>query len=85
MGTQYPVIKNEDVLNLPIPKISAEKQSEISTKIKETEIMRHKSKSLLDITKRAVEIAIEQDEPIAEKYIQDECMRLGVVLTDQKL
>lgn len=80
VGTQYPVIKDEDILNLPIPKISAERQLEISTKIKEAEVMRHKSESLLEIAKRAVEIAIEQDEAIAEKYIQDECLRLGVSL-----
>jgi type I restriction enzyme S subunit len=80
VGTQYPVIKDEDILNLPIPKISAEKQLEISTKIKEAEVMRHKSESLLEIAKRAVEIAIEQDEIIAERYIQDECQKIGVSL-----
>lgn len=80
VGTQYPVIKDEDVLNLPIPKISTERQLEISTKIKEAEVMRHKSETLLDIAKRAVEIAIEQDEQVAEKYITAETAKLGISL-----
>ena len=43
--------------------------------------MRRKSESLLEIAKRAVEIAIEQDEAIDEKYIQDECLRHQIIMT----
>lgn len=80
VGTQYPVIKDEDILRLPVPKISLGKQLDISTKIKEAEVMRHESEALLKIAIRAIEIAIEQDEKISEKFIYDECLRFGLNL-----
>lgn len=80
VGTQYPVIRDEDILDLPIPKIPPETQGEISKNIRESEKLKAKSDALLDIAKRAVEIAIEEDEAAAECYIKTECAALGVSL-----
>lgn len=82
VGTQYPVIKDEDVLNLPIPKLDSEIQSEISRHVLESYALKNKSEKLLDIAKRAVEIAIEEDEDTAEAYIKTECKALSVELKD---
>jgi len=70
VGTQYPVIKDEDVLNLIIPIIDNKIQTQIEQKIKESFKLKEESKQLLEVAKRAVEIAIEQDEDTAMEYIQ---------------
>ena len=69
VGTQYPVIKDEDVLNLIIPKLAENIQYRIAELINESFVLRKKSKELLEMAKRAVEVAIEQGEEIAEKLL----------------
>ena len=64
-GTSYPVIVDDDILNLPIPLFSPEIQTEIKQKITESFSLRKQSKRLLESAKRAVEIAIEEDEQTA--------------------
>lgn len=69
-GTSYPTITDNDVLNLPIPNITADVQSEIQSKVvNATELLSH-SKRLLEVAKRAVEVFIEQDENAALEYIR---------------
>ncbi|MBU0713694.1 restriction endonuclease subunit S [bacterium] len=70
IGTQYPVIRDEDVLNLPIPKISKDVQEEISKEIRLSQKLEKQSEQLLELAKRAVEIAIEQGEETAIDYIK---------------
>jgi type I restriction enzyme S subunit len=69
VGTSYPVIKDNDVLNLPIPFIDTEKQKQIAELIKESSALKKQSEFLLEVAKNAVEIAIEQDEKTALDYI----------------
>lgn len=69
VGTQYPVIRDEDILNLPIPKITQIKQQEIANNIEQSQKVKEKTELLLDVAKQAVEIAIEQDEPTAINFI----------------
>lgn len=69
-----------EIENVIVPIVAMDKQKEIKDMINQSFEAKAKSESLLDIAKRAVEIAIEQDEAIAEHYIQDECLRLGVSL-----
>ena len=71
VGTSYPTIKDDDILNLLIPIIDSSIQSQIETKIKESFRLKEKSKQLLDIAKRAVEIAIEKDEDEAIKFLEN--------------
>lgn len=70
IGTQYPVIRDEDILNLPIPCIDEPTQEKIAALVKESFSLKAESERLLDVAKRAVEIAIEQDENAGMAYIE---------------
>ncbi|WKZ75452.1 MAG: restriction endonuclease subunit S [Vicingaceae bacterium] len=65
-NTDLPTIKN-----LYVPNLSISKQLEISNLIKQSFKLRQESTKLIDIAKQAVEIAIEQDEQTAMKFIKD--------------
>ena len=69
VGTQYPVIKDEDILNLPIPLFSKQIQNEVTVSIRQAGQLKNQSEQLLQIAKTAVEIAIEQNEEVAIDYI----------------
>lgn len=77
-GTSYPTITDEDILNFPLPKIDSRTQEEIKKKITEMYETKKISKSLLEIAKRGVEMAIEKDEQEAGKWINGEIEKLGV-------
>ncbi len=79
-GTSYPVIIDNDILNLPLPLIPKNIQTQIKSNIEKSNIMRGQSKSLLEIAKKAVEIAIETSEDQASKWIDQELEKLGVEL-----
>lgn len=61
VGTSYPVIKDEDILNLIIPKIAIETQTQIAEKIKQSFTLRKKASELLQTAKHSVETAIEKE------------------------
>lgn len=61
-----------------IPKLDIQKQKEIVGKIQESTKCRKQSKQLLEIAKRGVEIAIEQDENVATNWINQELQKIGV-------
>lgn len=69
-GTSYPVIHDADILNLPVPLFDKQTQSKICQMIQESRKQKTESKRLLDVAKRAVEIAIEQDEAAAFQFIE---------------
>ncbi|MFC1676328.1 restriction endonuclease subunit S [Planctomycetota bacterium] len=71
-GTSYPVIIDDDILNLPIPLFREKVQAQIQEKITESFALRKESKHLLECAKRAVEIAIEQDEKTAMRWIEEQ-------------
>ncbi len=70
VGTSYPVIRDEDILNLPIPLLNEKDTTDIVKNV----ITAHKNlaeaKALIDLAKRAVEAFIEKDENTAFKVIQ---------------
>jgi type I restriction enzyme S subunit len=68
-GTSYPVIIDNDILQLPIPLLDKNIQTKISELINTSSIAREQSKTLLEKAKRAVEIFIEQDEEKALEYL----------------
>lgn len=70
VGSSYPVIKDEDILNLTIPVIKQEIQDQIAAKVQESFALRKESKRLLDLAKHAVEVAIEQGEDAAMKLLE---------------
>ena len=61
----------ENIKNLIIPTIPQSVQNTISSKIQQSFNNREKSKQLLEVAKRAVEIAIEDSEEVGLKYIKD--------------
>jgi restriction endonuclease S subunit len=65
-------ISSSDILNIIIPTIDETIQSQIEQKIKKSFELKEQSKEFLDIAKKAVEIAIEEDEYIATEYINDQ-------------
>ena len=71
-GTSYPTLDDDDILDFPIPILHQEKQTEIEQKVSESFNLRNRAKHLLEYAKRAVEIAIEQDEQAAIDWL--ECM-----------
>ena len=70
-GTSYPVIIDDDILNLPVPLLPEETQTEIQQKVIESFNLRKQSKHLLECAKRAVEMAIEQDESKAMEWLEN--------------
>ena len=69
-GTILTAINKEEFSKIAIPKIKAEKQAEIEQKVIESFNLRNRSKDLLEHAKRAVEIAIEQDEQAAIDWLE---------------
>ncbi len=70
-GTSYPVIVDDDILNLPVPLFPKELQVTIKSKITESSNLRKQSKHLLEYAKRAVEIAIEENEKVAISWLKE--------------
>ena len=68
-GTSYPVITDDDILNLSIPILSEEKQTQIQQNVNLSINHRKYSKYLLKCAKRAVELAIEQNEETARDWL----------------
>jgi restriction endonuclease S subunit len=60
----------DQVKSTIIPVLSEEKQAKIQQKVTESFNLRKQSKNLLECSKRAVEMAIEQDEQTAIKWLE---------------
>lgn len=65
-------ISSSDILKIQIPSLSLTAQSQISSLIEKSFALKAESERLLNVAKRAVEIAIEQDEESATKWIQEQ-------------
>ena len=62
----------DQVKGTVIPILPEEKQTQIQQKVTEASNLRKQSKHLLECAKRAVEIAIEQDEQTAIEWLENE-------------
>ena len=71
-GTILTAIGKDEFSKIVLPKLDFEVQKQIQEKISEMYATKSLSKSLLEIAKRGVEMAIEKDEETAEKWINDE-------------
>ena len=83
-GTSYPVIVDDDILNAPIPILPEEMQIQIKRNITESFSLRKQSRRLIECAKRAVEIAIEQDEQSAISWLKSETDSLQMSASDSK-
>ena len=71
-GTILTAINKDYFGNIVIPKIRKEIQEKIKELVDESSLARNKSQKLLNTAKRAVEIAIEQDEDKAIRWIEEQ-------------
>lgn len=69
VGSSYPVIKDKDILELVIPILPMAIQQQIADKIQKSSLLRKQGERLLESAKRAVEIAIEEDEETALVFL----------------
>ena len=76
-NTDLPTIKN-----MPIPDFPIEKQKQLSKKVTESFNLRKQSRHLLERAKRAVEMAIEQDEIKAIDWLKERTQDIGVLDAD---
>lgn len=77
-GTILTAIGKEELSKIVLPKIDSKTQEEIKKKIAEMYETKKLSKSILEIAKRGVEMAIEENEEAAEKWIQSELKILKI-------
>ncbi len=68
-GTILTAINKTEFQSIPIPIIKADKQKQIKNKISESFKLKKQSEQLLETAKKAVEIAIEENEKSAMEYI----------------
>ena len=69
-GTILTAINRDEFSRIVIPIIRDEKQTEIQRRVSESFNLREQAKNLLEHAKRAVEIAIEQDEQAAIDWLE---------------
>lgn len=65
-----------EIENVVLPIIDFNKQKEISDLVEESFKLKKQSEQLLETAKRAVEIAIEEDEEKAIEFIDKNCKKL---------
>ncbi len=75
-GTILTAIGKDELSKIVLPKIDLKAQEEIKKKITEMYETKKLSKSLLEIAKRGVEMAIEKDEQEAENWIEEKLKEL---------
>jgi len=75
-GTILTAISKDELTRIIIPKIDEKVQKKIKAKIEEMYQAKALSNKLLDIAKRGVEMAIEKDEKIAEKWINESVKKI---------
>ena len=68
-GTILSAISKSALEKIPLPKIAAPDQRIIASNVQKSFSLRHQSEQLLDMAKRTVEIAIEDDENTAMKWL----------------
>lgn len=70
-GTILTAINKTEFHNIPVPMIEDGTQKKIAVLIKESFSLKMESERLLEVAKRSVEIAIEQDESAGMAYIEE--------------
>ena len=71
-GTILTAISKDEFRNIVLPLVAEETQADIRTMVRESFELRRQSKRLLECAKRAVELAIEQDEQTAIAWLDSE-------------
>ena len=64
-GSQHPRFSEGDLLSVPVPNVVAETSGQITAIVKRGFAARHEARRLVELAKRAVEVAVESDESAA--------------------
>lgn len=83
-GTILTAIGRDELDKLSLPIIPSDKQTHIKQKVTESFSLRKQAKHLLECAKRAVEIAIEEDEQTAINWLKSETDSLQIDASDSK-
>jgi type I restriction enzyme S subunit len=81
VGTSYPVIKDDDILNIPVPILSKDIHLSIKEKVQHSQRLRATAKELLECAKTAVEMAIEKAETSAIAWLEGKISELTAEVT----
>lgn len=68
-ASMYPAISEADILALPFPAVDTATEQAVVSAVQEGRAARARARTLLDASKRAVEIAIEESEAAALAYL----------------
>ena len=68
-GSQHPRFSEGDLLSIPVPDAVSGVSAQTTTIVKESFATRHQSRLLLEVAKRAVEIALEGGEADAMTFL----------------
>lgn len=71
-ASMYPAISERDLLRIPFPLVDWSVETEIVKAVNSSRTAKSTAQSLLNRAKRAVEIAIEQSEAAALKYLSSD-------------
>lgn len=77
-GTILTAINKDELEKIILPMVDKKVQAKIQQKITESFYLRKESKHLLECAKKAVEMAIEQDEKTAERWIKRQAEKLKI-------
>lgn len=68
-GSQHPRFSESDLMSIPVPDAVAQISVQITKTVQDGFSGRHRARKLLEVAKRAVDIAIEDGEPAAMRYL----------------
>lgn len=68
-ASMYPAITDADIFNLPLPNIPDDVAEEVTHNVREAKAAKASAANMLEVAKRAVEIAIEDGEPAAMAFL----------------
>lgn len=70
-GTILTNITKDEFLNIPLPEVDEDVQKKVKDRVSMAYALREKSKELFESAKKAIEIAIENDETTAVKWLEE--------------
>jgi len=77
-GSVQQRLNQETLKEIHIPILLPETQNDLANMVKNSHEMRTKSKQILEIAKKGIDMAIEQSEQIAESWIIEQIQRLQI-------
>ena len=70
-GSSYPTLDDDDIRAVMIPEVDKTIMEQIQRSVENSHSARCKAHTLLELAKRAVELAIDESESVALKYLTE--------------